>query len=181
MNSRNLLEAAGFSLLFGTTIYAWLELAPSAPWTAYLLKAENFALVASTITSLAYAALRLLPRRQELLEKLLLASFLAGMPVIYLWAALVAHDRLGIALESVGLVVYGAWAYLGYRRSTVLLGLGIAAHGLAWDLWHHDHARYMEHWYPLLCLTVDMAFGLAVAAATLGGRGHPRAEVAGTT
>jgi hypothetical protein len=106
--------------------------------------------------------------RREHLERLLLASFLAGMPIMYLWGALRNHDTSGALLESVGLLVYGAWAVVGYRRSSMVIGMGIAAHGIGWDAWHHGHVSYMEPHYPMGCLIIDIAFGLAIAGAVFG-------------
>lgn len=172
MNTHKWLEAAGFCGLFGVVAWSWLGLAPAAPWTAYALDPAYFALVAVSITAPLYAGLRLLPRRRPDLERMLLAAFLAGMPVIYLWAALRAGDGGGVWLELLGLFVYGAWALLGWRRrSLLLLAAGIAAHGLAWDAWHHGRAAYIEHWYPLDCLVVDLALGLLLAIQAFAVRG----------
>lgn len=163
-------EAGGFGVLLGVIAYSWLALVPAAPWPSYALNPAYFALVAVTITVPVYAGLRLLPRRRPGQERLVLAAFLAGMPVIYLWAALRAHDSRGVWIELLGLVVYGAWALVGLRRSALLLGAGIAAHGLAWDAWHHGSAGYIEHWYPFDCFIVDIAFGLLIAIQALAGR-----------
>lgn len=172
MNNHRWLELGGFGLLFGVLAYSWLGLAPPVPWADYAINPAYFALVAATVTAPLYAGLRLMPRRRPGRERLLLAAFLAGMPVIYLWAALRAHDGGGVVLESVGLVVYGACAWVGLRRrSTLLLGLGIAAHGVGWDAWHHGHTVTIEAWYPLGCLIVDMAFGLLVVIQSVGSRG----------
>jgi hypothetical protein len=119
--------------------------------------------VAASAAAVGYAGLRLLPNRQAICERLLLAGFLVGMPVIYIWAALRANDYGSALLESLGLIAFGSCAVVGFRRSMLLLGVGIAAHGLAWDAWHHGHAGYIEPWYPLACFIVDIALGLTVA------------------
>ncbi len=170
MTTQKWLEAAGFGLLFGVIAWSWLSLVPAAPWASYALNPAYFALVAVSVTAPVYAGLRLLPRRRPVQERLLVAAFLAGMPVIYLWAALLAHDSRGVLFEALGLIVYGGWALIGFRRSMLLLGAGIAAHGLAWDAWHHGSAGYIEPWYPFDCLIVDLAFGLLIAIQALGAR-----------
>lgn len=168
MNAPKWFEAGGFCLLFGVVAYSWLALAPLAPWTAYALDPAYFALVAVSVTAPLYAGLRLLPRRRPGLERTLVAAFLAGMPAIYLWAVLRAGDGGGARLELLGLLVYGGWALLGWRRrSLLLLAAGVAAHGLAWDLWHHGRAGTIQPWYPLDCLIVDVAFGLLLAIQAL--------------
>jgi hypothetical protein len=48
---------------------------------------------------------------------------------------------------------------LGYYKSFLILGLGLAAHGLGWDLWHHGSSSYIASWYPSACLLVDLALG----------------------
>lgn len=164
MSSNRLRPLAGLGLLLGSIAWSWLLAAPASRLLDYLVHPAYLALVGATLTAPAYAVLtNLKPRRRDL-ERLLLASFLAGMPIVYLWSALRAHDLDGVYLELGGTLLYGTCAVLGYRRSTLLLGFGIAAHGIAWDAWHHGHAAYMEPWYPLLCLIVDVAFFLAIAA-----------------
>lgn len=164
MTRRSLLPLVGLCLLFGSLAYSWLLLAPAAPITAYVFNPAYAALLGATVGSVAYAVLVLLKERREHLEKLLLTLFLVGMPVVYVWAALRAQSFSGLLIEGGGIVLFGAWAMFGYRRSTMLLGLGVSVHGIGWDLWRHNHAPYIESWYPLGCFVVDIAFGLAVAA-----------------
>jgi hypothetical protein len=165
MKSQSAVRLIGLGLLFGSLIYCWRVLLPPAPWTDYALNPAYFAFCATTLLAPIYAVLALSTNRRERLERLLLASFLAGMPVMYLWGALRNQDASGAILESVGVLVYGTWAIVGYRRSSMLLALGIAAHGVGWDAWHHGHVRYMEPHYPMACLIIDVAFGLAIAGA----------------
>jgi hypothetical protein len=164
MSSPRLLLFTGLGVLFGAFACSWLWLVSPGPLSAYVIDPAHFALVAGTAVAPAYAALALLRHRREGLEKLLLAAFLAAMPAIYLWGALRNHEPNAMLVEFAGFAVYAGWALVGYRRSTLLLGLGIAAHGLGWDSWHHGHASYIESWYPSACLLVDVAFALAIAA-----------------
>ena len=164
MSTSRLILFAGLGLLFAAFAVSWLWLSSSGPLSAYLLDPAHFALAAATVVAPAFAILALLPHRKEAIERLLLAMFLFAMPVIYLWGALQHREANGLLVESAGLLLYGTWAFVGYRRSTLLLGLGIAAHGIGWDSWHHDHASYIAAWYPDACLIVDVAFALAIAA-----------------
>jgi hypothetical protein len=153
---------AGLALLIGAVAWCWF-LAPSVPLASYRNPAY-LALVVATVVVGVYAILVSLPRSPRRPELVLLSTFLAAMPVVYLWAALRADSRDGALVESIGLFIFGAWAVVGYRRSALWLGIGIAAHGLAWDAWHQGRTSFIEPWYPLACLVVDLAFGLAVAA-----------------
>lgn len=155
------LELPAYALLVAAIAYAWIALAPESP-LLHPLVPPYFATLAAMLVTASLLLLRLLPRRQLLLEKLTLALFLAGMPLIYLWAAWLAGDAGGMKLEAVGLLLFGALAVQGYRGMPVLLGIGILAHGIAWDAWHHGHSAYMPDWYALGCLLVDVALGLLV-------------------
>ena len=163
MTLPRMLLFAGLGLLFGAFAFSWLSLVSPGPLAAYALDPAHFAIVAGTAVAPAYAALTMLHHRREHLERLLLAVFLAAMPVIYFWGALENREAIGALVEFAGFLIYGAWALVGYRRSTLLLGLGIAAHGIGWDSWHHDHASYIDAWYPSACLLVDVAFAVAIA------------------
>ena len=69
-----------------------------------------------------------------------------------------------LGLEATGLVLYGALAWAGYRRSAAILGLGWALHVL-WDVSLHLQgagAAYTPDWYPWGCLSFDLVVGGAV-------------------
>src|SRR5262249_43982093 len=87
------------------------------------------------------------------------AGFLAAMPFIYLTAALKRGSSLDIAIELVGVPLFVGLAVFGYYKSFLVLGLGLAAHGLGWDLWHHGSYSFIACWYPSSCLLVDLALG----------------------
>jgi hypothetical protein len=90
----------------------------------------------------------------------LVAQVLASMPVFYLWAAVRSGQPDAIATELVGLMIFVAWALFGDQRSHRALGLGIVAHGLLWDSWHHHRSDIFDPWYPGACLLFDVAVGL---------------------
>ena len=156
--------------LWGAIVYCWRDLlAPAATPLEYLFNPAYFAIVAATASAASYTAICLLAKNAQSWRKALLATFLGGMPLIYLWAAMVAGGKAAILLELGGAFLFVPLAVFGYRRSPLVLGAGIAAHGIAWDLWHHHQATYIEPWYPAGCLVVDIAFFVAVALQELGG------------
>ena len=166
----SLFKGSGLVLLIGTISYCWVQLVPPAPLISYLVNPAYFALVGATFVAPAYAFLVIRTQSPQWQERLILSLFLAAMPVIYFWAVLQAGGRDWAIVEAVGLAIFVVWAVVGYRRSTLLLGIGIAAHGVAWDIWHHARTDFIESWYPFGCLIVDLAFGFAVAARDISQR-----------
>jgi hypothetical protein len=126
--------------------------------------------IAVVVGLFALATLAVLRRRGAsgaARERRVLAAFLAGMPFVYVTSFLVSREGpLGdwLAIELVGLVVFGTLAWLGLRRSPWFLVAGIATHGLLWDLWHVDRTTFISNAYAVACLIVDV--GLAAYAAT---------------
>lgn len=94
----------------------------------------------------------------------MLALFLGFMPIIYLWSALVQGDGAGVLVEVVGTFIFIGIAILGFMRSDspLILGVGILMHGIGWDIWHHDHSVYVEGWYSIGCLVIDIALAFLV-------------------
>lgn len=112
------------------------------------------------LTVLLIGGLRLAGRQGTLLERAWLAGFLAGMPLIYL-AELWRTGGGGWWIELAAVPVFGVLAALGLLRSAWFLGLGILAHGVAWDLWHVG-GRVVPTWYAVGCLVADVALGVYV-------------------
>src|SRR5215831_16810252 len=154
------LEPVAFVLLFVVLYYALVALAPHS--ALHDSVAETLAGGAAVAVAVALLALRRLPKRRWSLERSIYAVFLAAMPCIYLAAALQRGSSSDVAIEVVGVVVFVGLALFGYYKSFLVLGLGIAAHGLGWDVWHHGSGSYIASWYPLACLLVDLALGLLV-------------------
>jgi hypothetical protein len=100
-------------------------------------------------------------------ERGVLALFLAGMPVIYLarWLMFRPADSqpVWLAVELVGLGIFGLLTVLGLKRSPWFLVIGIAGHGIVWDLSHLTSA-YIPSWYTIMCMLVDVGLGLYTAA-----------------
>src|SRR5215831_2644921 len=155
------LEPVAFVLLFIALYYALVVLAPGSALYDFPT-AETLAGLAAVVVAVALATLRCLPKRRLRFERLIYAGFLAAMPFIYLAAALKLGSSFDIAIELVGVPVFVCLALFGYYKSFLVLGLGVAAHGLGWDLWHHGSASYIASWYPFACLLVDLALGFLV-------------------
>jgi hypothetical protein len=91
--------------------------------------------------------------------------------LIYVAFALAGHGSARwVALELIGVLLYGGAAWIGLRTAPLVLALGWAAH-VGWDVLLHvrgDGAAYTPDWYPWFCVSFD----LIVAGATLMRRGH---------
>ena len=100
-------------------------------------------------------------------ERVWLAAFLVGMPLIYMMGWLAARNHTAgwwIWIELLGLALFAALAVLGLKNSPWLLAIGIAGHGVAWDSWHYGNSAYVPDWYAVACLLVDLALAAYVAA-----------------
>jgi hypothetical protein len=104
----------------------------------------------------------------SIFERRLLALFLLLMPTVYLSSlALHGGGAPWPAVEIVGQLIFAVLAIAGLRASGRYLALGIAAHGLLWDLWHHGRTTFIPDWYTVGCLLVDVGWG-AYAASRVG-------------
>src|SRR5262249_20721954 len=154
------LEPVAFVLLFIVLYYALVVLAPDS--ALHDSTAETLAGGAAVLVAVALLVLPRLPQRRWNLERSIYAAFLAAMPFIYLAAALKLGSSSDIATELVGVPVFVGLAVFGYYKSFLALGLGLAAHGLGWDLWHHGSSSYIASWYPFACLLIDLALAFLV-------------------
>jgi hypothetical protein len=100
---------------------------------------------------------------------------LAVTALIYLAFAVIGRaGARSLGLEAVGVLLYGAAAWLGFRKSAGLLALGWALHPV-WDVALHLQgagAGYTPGWYPWGCVSFD----LMVAGAVLAAAAPRRAE-----
>lgn len=85
-----------------------------------------------------------------------------------------------LALEGGGALVYGAAAWIGFRRSAAVLALGWAMH-VVWDVALHLQragAAYTPFWYPWGCGSFDLMVGGAVLVSGAGRKWRlaPQAE-----
>ena len=96
-------------------------------------------------------------------ERTLLASFLAGMPVIYLtdWFRF-GGEHPWLWIELLGALPFWGLAALGLHRSPWFLVAGIAGHAL-WDAGHYGRLDFVADWYALGCFVVDLALAFYAA------------------
>ena len=83
-----------------------------------------------------------------------------------------------LALESLGVLIYGAAAWGGLRGRPWLLAAGWAGH-VAWDVLLHlagAGSEYTPPWYQWLCVSFD----LIIAGAVLASGGRRAADLRGT-
>jgi hypothetical protein len=154
-------DLVGFAFLYAQ-LASTFWLVPD--WSLSHLGEPAFQAAAGNILAgAAITAIRFSGRRGSDAERLLLAVFLAAMPLIYLSSWFLAPQPGWLAGELVGVVIFGTLAVLGWRGSIWWLALGIAAHGLFWDLWHYDRATFIPNWYALGCLITDVSLGVYVA------------------
>lgn len=157
------MEFLAFLMLFFAVGYTWVNLAPE-PLFEHPAIPTHFSIINSALFAVFYAAARILPKRRLELEKVSLALFLAGMPIIYLWSALIHVEGVGILVELAGVFIFigiAAWGYI-QSDSPLILCVGILMHGIGWDIWHHEHSAYVESWYSIGCLVIDIALSFLV-------------------
>jgi hypothetical protein len=155
------------ALAFATVLTAiGIYMAPS--WQSLLTDVCLQAAMFAGITIVLMHVTRFLGPRGIAIERIALALFLAGMPLVYVARWLIVRGGAGTGwlwIELFGLVVYVALAVLGLKVSPWFLVIGIAGHGLAWDLWHYFlSATYMPHWYAIACMLADIGLGVYIAA-----------------
>lgn len=115
-------------------------------------------------------------------ETRVLAVGLAAAALIYVGLALPGADPRWLLLETAGLAVFGALAWLG-RSSALWLATGWVAH-VAWDVGLHlDRPQsVVGAWYPLLCVGFDLIVAghllRAAPVAPDAAQHHPTGRVA---
>jgi hypothetical protein len=144
-----------FALGLATMLTAiGLYLVPS--WHDEYFEPCHMAMIASGVLIVLLYVARWMGPSGTAIERTALTIFLAGMPLVYM----ARSEREWLWLEGVGLVIFGACATLGMKRSVWFLAAGIAAHGIAWDSWHYfGVSPFMPSWYTLGCLLVDIGIG----------------------
>jgi len=105
-------------------------------------------------------------RQQPDAGRLFYAIGLAVTALIYVGFALIGRGGArSLGLEAVGVLLYGAMAWAGWRWSAALLALGWALHPV-WDVLHLEGAgaAYTPDWYPWGCVAFDLMVAGAVLA-----------------
>jgi hypothetical protein len=156
-------ESITLALAIAATAVA-ISTVPS--WRGALLDVCHQAAIAAALTTLLLVVTRALGPRALGVERVWMAVFLSGMPLVYIVSCL-ANGVTGawLVLEILGLPVYAGLAMLGLKRSPWFMAVGIAAHGVAWDAWHWLlDAADIPRWYAIGCLLVDVALAAYIAA-----------------
>ena len=77
--------------------------------------------------------------------------------LIYVGFAFLWGDLQWVLIESVGVVIYGAFCYLAVSKSAYWLAVGWAAHS-AWDVVLHLFGpghHVVPEWYAVACISFD--------------------------
>ncbi len=85
--------------------------------------------------------------------------------LVYVGFALAAGaGRAALLVELVGVALFGAAAWLGWRRAALWLAAGWAAH-VGWDLLLHPltSAGYAPAWYVRACIGFDLVVAAWIA------------------
>ncbi|HET6577465.1 MAG TPA: DUF6010 family protein [Gemmatimonadales bacterium] len=126
-------------------------------------------LIALLVGILLAFAFLMWTRAQPDAGRRLYAIGLVVTALIYVVFALIGRaGARSLALEALGVLLYGSAAWVGFRWSAVLLALGWAMH-VVWDVALHLQgagAGYTPDWYPWGCLSFDLM--VAGAALTVG-------------
>lgn len=143
-----------------------LYLVPS--WQGALTDPCHLAGLFSAATIVLLVVTRHLGRRGIVVERRVLAIFLAGMPLIYVASWLSTRSPGAgsgwLWVEIAAIPLYSVLALLGLTRSPWFLAAGIVAHGVAWDSWHYfTKTAYIPAWYAVGCFLVDVGLGVYIA------------------
>jgi hypothetical protein len=128
------------------------------------------AFLLGTVLSLALVGLaRMYPPRRE---RLVYAVGLVITALVYVvFGVIGGASAQWLALESLGVFLYGAAAWGGLRDRPWLLAMGWAAH-VAWDVLFHlsgAGSEYTPHWYPWSCVSFDLVMAGVVLASSRRG------------
>jgi hypothetical protein len=157
-------DTIAFFVMVGLTAVA-LAGVPFESWRADSVDPCHIAGIAGGVTIVLLLVGRL--RDAIAFERSVFAVFLLGMPLIYIssWLWVTPHDDVKwLVAELAGFPIYAALAIAGVRWSPWFLVVGIAGHGIGWDLWHHAHATYIPHWYATGCFLMDVGVAIYAAA-----------------
>lgn len=97
-------------------------------------------------------------------QRVVLAKALVVAAIIYIIFALVWGDTRWLLIESIGVPVYGLFAWLSLRFSVYWLSLGWLLHPI-WDVYLHllgpgDHIA--PEWYAIACISFDLLVALYI-------------------
>ena len=102
--------------------------------------------------------------RTRCADKTIAAGLLVAA-VIYVGFATFGGAGAGwMAIEFLGVAVYGVFAWLGVNRSSVWLAAGWMTH-IAWDVGLHQVGSgriFTPDWYPPLCIGFDVVVAVCL-------------------
>jgi hypothetical protein len=88
------------------------------------------------------------------LEKRLIGALtLVGIAFIYIGFAW--HDTLSLIYAILGVAVFVALAYFGYKKNFILVVIGLLLHGV-WDMLFPMLSSAAPEGYDLFCITIDI-------------------------
>lgn len=82
--------------------------------------------------------------------------------LIYVGFALAWGNAQWVAIEALGLPIYGGMAWLGLRKSPIWLGVGWLLH-MPWDMFVHyigPGFHLAPVWYMFACFSFDLIVGV---------------------
>ena len=102
---------------------------------------------------LIIAGIKLYPHKMPLVWSQ--GLFFAAL--IYVGFAAFGQNTEWIKIELLGVLIYGAFAWLAVKKSVLFLSAGWGLHVL-WDILLHPggHPGYVPNWYPGACLGFDI-------------------------
>ena len=137
----------------------------------------TIALLLGTVLSLALVGLaRMYPPRRE--RRVYAVGLVVAALIYVVFGVAGGANAQWLALEILGVFLYGAAAWGGLRGRPWLLAAGWAAH-VAWDVVFHlsgAGAEYTPHWYPWLCVSFDLVMAGAVLASSRRGAADLRGK-----
>ena len=119
-------------------------------------------------------------RRRRRPEKMLAAGLLVAALVYLGFASWAGAGPEWLAIEALGVSIYGSLAWLGVRRTGWWLAAGWLAHVL-WDVGLHQRGPgsiFTPDWYPPLCIGFDLVIAAGVVAIASNGPVRTRTQPA---
>jgi hypothetical protein len=92
------------------------------------------------------------------LEKRLIGALtLVGIAFIYIGFSW--HDTLSLIYAILGVAVFVALAYFGYKKNFILVVIGLLLHGV-WDMLFPMLSSAAPEGYDLFCITIDILMAI---------------------
>jgi len=94
----------------------------------------------------------------KFLDKRLIATLtLVGIPFIYIGFAW--HDATSLTYAILGVAVFLALSYFGYKKNFILIIIGLILHGI-WDILFPYISSTAPEGYGIFCLTIDILLAI---------------------